>query len=1540
MVQVRCDHPGCGWASADRAVELAAVLAAELQNHTSTHAAPAAPAAPAANPAAGHNNRKPPPIERPKIQSGGTEEDWSMFQQKWEMFKTGSTIPDDQLNHQLYQCCVEALGEDLLRVCPNVTGVAEDELLTAIKQLAIQPVAISVRRTELLNLTQDRGEPIRSFQAKVKGKALTCNYRIRCSCDPPQDVDYTDCVMKDVLLNGLADEDIKKEVLGLQDLDTLSIADTVARIETKETARNAMTVNNAAAGMSTFRKDRGKQSVEERKLELMVKCGDCDARIHGFVKVRDQLRERKFCRDCFIKSHRKDRTSRPVKQPGNDPAKNKPQEPDSASALFELGSLHLETADHRDRIKTSDTVNIASMGSPRCPDRKAIVLDHHIFIPGSETWRKGRSLPQPTVRLSVSTDEADYRQFGLSRPNTRPSYTDGVADTGAQSCLMGTNVFYKCGFKRSDLVPVKNKITAANRSPIKIYGALLLRLNGTTPTSQHVQTAAVVYVSPDADKFYLSRGVMVDLGIISEQFPLIGDGETMAAHTQEAAESGKTCSCPKRTMPPGRPDKFPVPRTKGNIPVMKQWLQDRFSSSTFNKCPHQKLPMMEGPPLKLMVDPGATPTMVNIPATIPLHWMDDVKKQLEEDVALGVIEPVPIGEKPTWCHRMVLARKPNGSPRRTVDLSPLNRHCVREPHHVKPPFQQAKSIPSNTYKTVVDAWNGFHSVPIRKEDRHLTTFITPFGRFRYCTAPQGYLASGDGYTRRYDEIIAGVERKTKAVDDTVLWDQDLETHWQRVYDYLELVGRCGIVLNPEKFQFCEREVEFAGFKVTDTTVEPLPKFLAAIRDFPRPTSLTDIRSWFGLINQCSHYGQLSEMMLPYKHLLSPRAPFKWTDGLEALFQESKRQIIAAIQEGVRIFDMDRPTCLRTDWSKTGIGFFLGQKHCNCTIDKVGCCPNGWRITLAGSRFLRPSETRYAPVEGESLAIAWALEQTRYFTQGCDSLIIATDHNPLVKLFGDRTLDEITNPRLFRLKQRTLSWRFRVQYVPGKLNPFADAVSRNPSRRPDDDEPTMEQVLAGLRTADMDDETEPMIIAAARSDLNNVNVVSWDRVKIETGSDPTMYSLANTIRYGFPESKEQLDESLREFWQQREDLYVIDGVVMYQDRVVIPPGLRQEVLAALHSAHQGTTAMSLRAQSSVFWPGITAAIATTRANCRCCERNAPSQPRMPPIEPHIPTTPFEAIVADYFHLEGNYFLVIGDRLSGWTEVKGVRKNSFTSGAAGLCAALRSMFVTFGVPVEISSDGGPEFKAHETESFLKRWGVKHRLSSAYLPHSNGRAELAVKSTKRLLADNIGAGGDIDTDKVVQALLIKRNTPDPDCKLSPAEVIFGRKIRDTLPYTGLQSSPMVFENKEINTKWREAWSLKEEALRQRYMRNIEKLDSGSRLQPPLRHGDRIWVQNQAGRYSTKWDRSGTIVETHPHDQYTVKMDGSGRLSLRNRQFLRKIVSHDLFGSQRPAALPMSPTPGPAQVLLPVPCQPPPAVPPAGQPPAAGYSPRPPPR
>ena len=105
---------------------------------------------------------------------------------------------------------------------------------------------------------------------------------------------------------------------------------------------------------------------------------------------------------------------------------------------------------------------------------------------------------------------------------------------------------------------------------------------------------------------------------------------------------------------------------------MKKWLLDRFKSSTFNKCTHQVLPEMKGPPLEIHLKNEATPKCVFTPATIPLHWQEKVKEDLDNDVKMGVLEPVT--EPSDWCQRMVCVRKHDGTPRRTVDLQPLNKH--------------------------------------------------------------------------------------------------------------------------------------------------------------------------------------------------------------------------------------------------------------------------------------------------------------------------------------------------------------------------------------------------------------------------------------------------------------------------------------------------------------------------------------------------------------------------------------------------------------------------------------------------------------------------------------------------------------------------------------------------------------------------------------------------------------------------------------------------------------------------------------------------
>ena len=170
---------------------------------------------------------------------------------------------------------------------------------------------------------------------------------------------------------------------------------------------------------------------------------------------------------------------------------------------------------------------------------------------------------------------------------------------------------------------------------------------------------------------------------------------------------------------------------------MKILVLERYASSTFNTCPHRPLHCMAGPPIKINVSPSAKPRAFHTPAFIPLHWQQQVHADLPRDEALGILEKVPHGEPTQWCHRMLITRKHDGTPPRTVDLSPLNKFCRPETFASETPFKLVRRVPSNTWKTVTDAWNGYHSVPLRESDRHLTIFITPFGRWRYTRAPQG-----------------------------------------------------------------------------------------------------------------------------------------------------------------------------------------------------------------------------------------------------------------------------------------------------------------------------------------------------------------------------------------------------------------------------------------------------------------------------------------------------------------------------------------------------------------------------------------------------------------------------------------------------------------------------------------------------------------------------------------------------------------------------------------------------------------------------------
>ena len=1048
--------------------------------------------------------------ERPEIDLGCSETQWAFFVDEWAMYKRRTSLMDTQLKDELRGCCSKDLRVTLFNSLGSatLTTITEADLLQKIKAAAVIGKNKAVHRKEFYELTQAPEEPLNRYTSKLRAKADLCNFTMKCSAaDCEQVNNYGVEMIKDQMITGLYDKDIQQEVLA-KDKTLTTFDTTYDLIESYELGKRAKSQLETQQSEVNAIKSQYKSLQSGKRFNPpskgKSKCIGCGSYDHTSEQREELCRAwGKKCFGCGKPNHHQSVCNSTKTDPSRSHANHQPIPPTAANAIWSES--------------TENTSYFLAYESENCMNSMP-----HVEWNGKE-FAPTRPHPLPSIDVKVTPllHLHEKPKFSPSSP-----LISAYTDTCAQTCVAGETLLDKLNLSTDILIPTSHRIVGVTKQSLDIIGVLLATIHYRKDSTTNI----AIYICRGIRGLFLSKKAQIDLGIISSEYPSKTSICAQLPHND-------ICDHALRVKLPPRPDKIPFEPTEENREKLQNWFLDYYGSSAFNDCDHQPIPLLTGKPLDIHFKENVTPVAVHTPIPVPHHVKHDVDQNLAKDVRLGVIEPIPQGVPTTWCSRALFIKKKSGKIRRTVDYSAINRSTLRETHHTPSPFNLASSIPPNSKKTCLDAWNGYHSLPLSDDAKNALTFITESGRYRPITTPQGFHGSGDGYTKRADDITVDFPRHKKCVDDTLLYDDSIATAFWHTVDYIHLCHENGVIFNKDKFHFAKDYVEFAGFDITEDGMKPTEKMVSAIANFPKPTNLTDLQSFFGLLNQVSFVFSESEKLTPFRELLKKDTKWYWDNQLDVIFNDAKKMIINQVTDGIKSFEINRPCCIWTDWSKDGVGFSLFQKHCDCSLSPI-CCKEGWKLILAKSRFTTDTERRYAPIEGEALALVYALTKSRMFIVGCPRVIVACDHKPLTKIFGDKSLEKIDNTRLFALKEKSMTYDFEIKYVEGIRNKAADALSRHPVA---DDNDSSSSSMLSIEIDNYIKSCMESCIMTLASD--NVRAVTVDRVKTATIKDKQLMNLINYINNGFPPEKCKLPNELQCFWNVRNDLSVMDNNVL-------------------------------------------------------------------------------------------------------------------------------------------------------------------------------------------------------------------------------------------------------------------------------------------------------------------------------------------------------------------------------------------------------------
>ena len=360
-------------------------------------------------------------------------------------------------------------------------------------------------------------------------------------------------------------------------------------------------------------------------------------------------------------------------------------------------------------------------------------------------------------------------------------------------------------------------------------------------------------------------------------------------------------------------------------------------------------------------------------------------------------------------------------------------------------------------------------------------------------------------------------------------------------------------------------------------------------------------------------------------------------------------------------------------------------------------------------------------------------------------------------------------RLQRMLLMLQGYDIVLEHKPGTEIPLADTLSRHflPDTYPELSEATNNHVNFVMKEIPVSDR-------------------KMQEIRLHTKQDPELQLLKSVILNGWPDKHQQCPPELQEYWNYRDELSVIDDIIIKGQRIIIPKALRSNMLEILHSGHFGIDKVTNRARLTMFWPGITSDISKVVQQCEICLEHRCSNPKEPLVSHEVPEYPWQNCATDVFTLDGEDYLLIVDYYSHYFEVEKLSNTKTIS----VIKKMKCWFSRHGIPMKLVSDNASYYTSAEFQTFTQEWDISHVTISPYMSNSLGMAEKYVGIVKRILKKSKQAG----TDPLI-AILEYRATP-LNIGFSPSQLLMGRNIRSFLPMNTKKLCPKAEPPKNVRS------------------------------------------------------------------------------------------------------------------------------------------------